>query len=1634
MATVNGSSAHGRPDEGTGGIHSGAGSGHTGTGNVRPPSGGGTDVNVRPDDNFGGPPSQGGGSQGGGSTSSAADVIAQQEAERRAAEEAARKAKEEADRNQRKQDEQQRRQQQQEKSRKQRESQKTKTETKPVTEEKRQQAKRPAEVETTPRVERTEEPQAVATTEEQTASESVPKRQDNWILLPSGSYIAPPSHVREGVRPSLLQAEAMSEEPARTSQERSESSAVVQPQPQAVEEQIVEEAPLQDARPAMTSPAPTTPSPERAVAPVQRPGELVEEAVNRQEEPLFYEDIRREPEAQAEPEPTPEPEPEPEPIVNESEDFMPEVEAQPAVPQNFEPERVAREAQAEWETIQNQADEDFASIEAEDSLNGKVDEVAKEEQNEREKGVWDKRAKKRLKSIADIKAWIQAGFFRIEGDTWTKKGKFEGHDEDVEAAIQETLAFVGAQDNAKNRKMVFQSVMVKLGLTPDTFYRMFRNENVEETEISKAVFIHALADMRMNCKNPYIGQPFAWTNQNLNLYGSIRFGLVPTNELAAWWGAGRDGSQVMVTGEQIMQYCTDQWKDVVYPSLCLNGSQAQKAALLDAVDAIEEINGTKEKLSGRTGNPWVDGDANVGDLYGLNDDLIDRYAEHDKDEMHRANKWAMDAASAAVRRDAHLNRQVFYDKDGFPIFTEDVHESPFSQFISSSMNFVRGIALINPFLFVGGVIQHAQLNIETKISNLILRKVFEGKDMAQGLRKAGATKVSREMYDLFTSDAITDALQDAMGMCAMGNHDGLRRFLNNPKNTLGKGKGSQFKLNELKGLSRQDSLLKLYNDGSRKFFGLAARLSSGQFVMRKSDSRRFIEALWFGIQRSGVQMTEQEFLGLFKSDDPRRVLGEFLKRPEGWDALHIAMNNSLMDTSVATEAIHNVMAKHGVNQFVMSVFFTKFPEFMARFYGNQMPFSITMNYILAMNKARGERMSDKGKVRDRRSEELAYFGATNAAQADNGMNPETGEIAGNWVLNEGLAMCLILDATKLGTRGVFTFLMYSAIGALGFEPPDDEEKQGVWGEWKVAGVPVKSVWWLNDIFGWMLPLATSVHVAQQTGNAQAGFSHFVNGMVEVMGTNPWTVYSGVYETITQIYDWMVVQPAERQERQQLADAGLTNERNTDAPSNWGEAASVYFNTWALKMTASFLEVPFLNMLYTDAGWAGAPNYANSKTQIYTLDPNDSPDQTTTTTWADEQYRRVTSNHFIAADFMNFVTGFKDDNDGVQKTGYRREEMPLVILNDPIQTASAKKYSINNDMTDDEKMAVCDLVIDELCRYDSAEQAAQNGMTIDYESRNWIAAYIDNTLIDGIYARQRADFAEVGGEFLGNGLSNDENYIRKQQRKAQDSAEVSYWYQVKDRLFDTTIPYSPTKYYMDESEWRTSYTWKDGGGPASYIDYVMQPGKVSAEMFHAGTHKTQMFPFIWVDDPYDTWDFQTPCAWAGDLTDMEDIRERFSGQDASGMFAGIDAYELVSGSGNSEIPLTGMRGLTPIPVDYEAQEKEKEAVDTEGISAWDPLGYKAENDAYLASLENGNGSGYYSSYPRTYSRSSGGYRGYRKSSGSTYNPKIYSNPAYNLNADRPATMYSKRAYDTNFDYLRPGFETKGSREAYKRSDI
>jgi hypothetical protein len=136
--------------------------------------------------------------------------------------------------------------------------------------------------------------------------------------------------------------------------------------------------------------------------------------------------------------------------------------------------------------------------------------------------------------------------------------------------------------------------------------------------------------------------------------------------------------------------------------------------------------------------------------------------------------------------------------------------------------------------------------------------------------------------------------------------------------------------------------------------------------------------------------------------------------------------------------------------------------------------------------------------------------------------------------------------------------------------------------------------------------------------------------------------------------------------------------------------------------------------------------------------------------------------------------------------------------------------------------------------------------------------------------------------------------------------------------------------------------------------------------------------------------------------------------------------------------TGERSLVPIEIGY---------VETPNIESWSIDGtdtghsaaYKdssnsattnATTTTKTTSTRGGYGGGGYGGYGfRRFG--GGGRRGYSSSGGS---PNIYAPSVGALRGTPSRIMNTDRIQEENLDYLRPDFETKGSREAYRRSDI
>lgn len=155
-------------------------------------------------------------------------------------------------------------------------------------------------------------------------------------------------------------------------------------------------------------------------------------------------------------------------------------------------------------------------------------------------------------------------------------------------------------------------------------------------------------------------------------------------------------------------------------------------------------------------------------------------------------------------------------------------------------------------------------------------------------------------------------------------------------------------------------------------------------------------------------------------------------------------------------------------------------------------------------------------------------------------------------------------------------------------------------------------------------------------------------------------------------------------------------------------------------------------------------------------------------------------------------------------------------------------------------------------------------------------------------------------------------------------------------------------------------------------------------------------------------------------------------DENGNITGYDDEQLRIPS--SDIPTTDSRILVPFETTLPDLLKMS---DEEIINSYE------ESFGISSHLNDDDSSGSDDAGDSDYGDYGGGYGGYRRSyygysySGgsysSAYNPKIYSSPRQ-VYSQRASGLQTHQPYKATTTYLRPAFYTKGSREAYKRSDL
>lgn len=589
-----------------------------------------------------------------------------------------------------------------------------------------------------------------------------------------------------------------------------------------------------------------------------------------------------------------------------------------------------------------------------------------------------------------------------------------------------------------------------------------------------------------------------------------------------------------------------------------------------------------------------------------------------------------------------------------------------------------------------------------------------------------------------------------------------------------------------------------------------------------------------------------------------------------------------------------------------------------------------------------------------------------------------------------LKAAVIKDAASLGCTAIGMMLA----SLLPFDPPDDEDKWGNLNEWKFFGLPIGEAWWLMDIIG---PAFAIGATAKSAAMGKLRFDILSNWFAQALWNNPMLAITDVVEALMSIenpYEKDIVNSS----RYQKCEDGKPT------AAEWLAWSSL---SYGLNTMSKFVTPSIVRDLYQN--WPGMDEKSTSK--VYALDQHGrriqdeetGSWQTVETTYGDRKMREMCRNNPMWAvifDMMNGINPLSND-DGTGKTGYLKYQMPSAVFYEEPQLYYMNRYSdydideqgqrVERSYTEMDKQAVEIITI--LQNTNDIGSLVEHGFCMPSAMREYVSKVIHDNLkaLDNQYNEWVNEYG-MDAYALGNGDWAAGKTISNNTYKAYSDTKSALW-DVYNKLWSDELKDAFQVY----NRYETTYQ-QDANG----------------EWYASGYQRNGLASIL------------QPLGLTYDRPD----------QDTAKILGKAKDWDTRSNIGDYS---TGQRALHPIDKVY---------VKTPSMDSWDSdsNGYSDiyRSGATTAGTTTGSatpssskktatrkypsyGSRSYSSGGRGYSRRSGG------SGGGGGSKTIYSRlPSINMNSAR--TMDTTKLNDANYDYLRPGFETKGSREAYKRSDI
>lgn len=1060
------------------------------------------------------------------------------------------------------------------------------------------------------------------------------------------------------------------------------------------------------------------------------------------------------------------------------------------------------------------------------------------------------------------------------------------------------------------------------------------------------------------------------------------------------------------------------WIDKTLPDLLrdaqANNRMDQKEQVFNFVRAAMDLDYGGAAMSGPLKMYGVDPYDNHRTF---TEELDRQYIEAAKADPETEDIRSAVAAKADAERDAY---KALEDNGG------SKHRSGIVNFLMSLTGIERFLAILNPVILGSGFAEGIKSQGTTSVANLILRGI-NGKIRANGeperfrrtdhLNEAFSTK---EAIDTTVNlqMLLTVGGPDAVTAFAAGNTSNIERATKSDVIAFldtyvrGKEKEAEDSGDKEKMFIAKDMLVKLS--------ALTDAIMTGGGWLKELNAMKFLDGFLANMMatnaaRNGEAVIDSAALeSAIRRQGLTNTIMEMASTHQGRDALLSTNQLNMARRSPIASVVEMFFRQHGITEFVYATFVDKFLSYGIKFVELYFPFSSTINYLIA-----------KGIL-------------IKAGPGSNGLSslsPELGKYRRAFVGNtmgideaRGLQKCIVYDLVQTGSTALIAGMVYALHVIFdGLDEDDDDDdkpdvvQQGHAEEYSFGGLfKVVPPWCSYDIMGWGYGLGTAIWAETKYGNGQF-WNILINNTADAMSG------SAVMDTINLVSNFWT-------QGSVLYDMAMNE--NAEIPEDWGKRSASSYAEEALQRVIKNFTPGFVNGFTNDSVLVGDKARERS---AYTYYGDDTYKWTKQIDDYDEVLRRTWAKNNLAYAALLDLTRGSRQNEYNKTTGYLPWEMPVSTKSDPYAMYWYNKLEIDKYADADTKEAAAVDLLNVLSQFSSPADALNQGFILPKNARNNLKLYClgHQMLAEEQYRKDyaNADYSEWGPAY-------------------QDLKEYKAFLQniLDNWVFNEDVQSGMNRYEKLITDTQVNYMWKDSKKTANALDFFLNKDKVEKIYLPQGNAPSSLLPFTTIRKT-GSYNDETALGWQNETTNLAAINAAIGdqvipfGQDKGARIAplveGSQDYTNTDMNAERRVDLSagGDAGKGTINRrsyvyvgekldETKASEEDlKEAAEQYGMD-YDNF-QKQRAEGYGDKDKDSDKGGYpypYGGRPygsRSYSYSGGG--------GSSYSPKIYSAPqrVYNTTA---RGLNIKAPYKATTTYLRPAFYTKGSREAYKRSDM